>query len=149
MSRWDWIGIVMAGIMLGGQACGRKAPPPGKPDSAPPEVRIVRPQPGQQVAPGDTVPLILEIHDQSPIVKGVLRLSQGDTLLQDTTPPLSFSLGVDTSWARSETLKILLDIWDKWENRRTDTLTLFCPECAPPDTPQPGETKDDGPSKNP
>ncbi len=147
MSRWDW--IPLAGIVLTMQACGRKAPPPGKPDSTPPEVRIVRPKPGEQVAPGDTLPLVLEIHDQSPIVKGMLRLTRGDTLLQDTTPPLTFSLVVDSSWARSETLRILLDIWDKWENRRTDTLKLFCPDCAPPDTTQPGETKDDGTPKNP
>jgi len=143
-----WIPLIgLTWVVL--SACGRKAPPPGKPDSTPPEVRIVQPKPLQEVAPGDTVPLVLEIHDQSPIVQGVLRLMRGDTLLRDTTEPLTFSLVVDTQWARTETLRILLDIWDKWENRRTDTLSLRCPRCAPPDTNKPGETSDEQPSQNP
>ncbi len=98
-------------------ACGHKAPPPGKPDATPPEVRLVQPPEGAVLRQGDTVAFVFEAVDSSEVVRAVVKVG-GQTVVADSTPPLELLWIVDTArfHPAQETLELTLEVWDYWDN---------------------------------
>ncbi len=111
--RTEWCLFALIGLV----ACGHKAPPPGKPDTTPPEVRLVHPPDGVVLQQGDTVAFVFEAVDSSEVVRAVVRVG-GQTVAADSTPPLELLWVVDTAvfHPAAETLELTLEVWDYWDN---------------------------------
>lgn len=90
--------------------CGYKAPPPGKPDWTPPQVKVVFPEEGDTIFSDTSV--IFSVLDESP-VKKVILLINGRTISQDSVQPLSLLISVDSLKDTQNEIKIkAVDLWD-------------------------------------
>jgi len=107
-------GVVVALLLL---ACGHKEPPPGKPDTTPPKVRLLQPPEGAVLRQGDTVAFVFEAVDSSEVVRAVVKVG-GQTIVADSVPPLELLWIVDTArfHPARETLELTLEVWDAWDN---------------------------------
>ena len=91
-------------------SCGYKAPPPGKPDINPPQVRITYPLDGDTVYTDTSVSFL--INDESQIKKVTLVINE-KTVEVDSTPPFTLPLKLEDIQDSVAIIKVrAVDIWD-------------------------------------
>jgi hypothetical protein len=91
-------------------SCGYKAPPPGKPDINPPQVRITYPQEGDTVYTDTSVSFL--INDESQIKKVALVINE-KTVEVDSTLPFTLPLKLEDIQDSVAIIKVrAVDIWD-------------------------------------
>lgn len=91
-------------------SCGYKAPPPGKPDVNPPQIRITFPQEGDSLYADTTVNFL--INDESAIKKVALLVNE-KVVSVDSIPPFSLEIKLETIQDSVATVKVrATDLWD-------------------------------------
>ncbi len=101
--------------------CGHKAPPPGKPDTLAPVIRIIYPAEGDTVKE-DTVYVKAEISDSSKVTRFQLILDGNTAVTTSDTDSLFFTTG-----SLEDTLyhSIILRAMDEWDNWGTSPPVKF------------------------
>jgi len=93
-------------------SCGRKAPPPGKPDVDGPVLEIRGISPGDTLS--DTVNLSVEAHDKSGI-SFVSLFVDGSEVLRDSVSPYEFNWNTtELEDTLHEVMAKGIDKWDNW-----------------------------------
>jgi hypothetical protein len=91
-------------------SCGYKAPPPGKPDINPPQVRITYPLEGDTVYTDTSVSFL--INDESQIKRVALIINE-KTVKVDSAPPFTLPLKLEDIQDSVAIIKVrAVDIWD-------------------------------------
>lgn len=123
------IGYVTAVLV----SCGHRAPPPGKPDATPPELRWLYPAEGTVIHPGDSVGVVFEAVDSSDVVRALLKVG-GVIVAGDSTPPLELLWIVDTArfHPTQETLVLVLEVADFWDNVARQQRKVLLPGLQKP-----------------
>jgi len=102
------ISLILASFIV--SACGRKMPPPGKPDVDPPVIAITQPHAGDTLRGEINVNFLIQ--DKSK-VKWVSLLVDNKEELRDSTEPFSLSFKTDSLADTLHLIKVkACDFWD-------------------------------------
>ncbi len=101
-------------IFLIAFGCAYKAPPPGKPDFDPPEIKVLNLKDKDTIR--DTLKVEVKVEDKSKIL-WVKMIVNGEEFAVDTLKPYEFFIPPpDTIW------KLMFKAMDEWENLGSSKL---------------------------
>lgn len=135
-----------AALLLGLAACARRMPPPGKPETRGPEIRVLVPQEGDTVR--DTLRVQVEATDSSGVAWVRVFLDQ-NPVGADSSAPYEFLWPLAQTVDTVHTLRVeAADRWDNTSRQRLWVVTrggLAPPrqDSLPPDTLNPDTLKED------
>jgi len=100
--------------------CGRKEPPPGKPELIGPEIRILSPEEGDTVK--GKLKVIADVKDSSGVKLVRVLIDQTEAGV-DSEPPYEFEIPIRNLKDTLHTVQILAE--DKWDNTSSKEIRIF------------------------